>query len=324
MNNKTTPKEFFFHLGATLALYIGVAALINLAFSIVDFIYPDVLAGYFDSSSIAWPISMLIVLVPVLYILEWLILRDIKRLPERAQIWVSRWRTYLTLFLAGAIIVGNLIALIFTYLNGEISTRFVLKVSIFLILSGAIFLYYLLRRITSRSSKIDRWQRILSIFGIVVVAGLIIGGFIIVGSPSTQRDNRMDSQRVQDLSNIQWQIVNYWQMKQVLPNSLVLLNDSISGYVTPVDPDTSLAYTYKVVGKSSFSLCATFARASLDTKGRPANLSIPTYPVPVVGTADTNSAAIGIIDVWSHGVGEVCFDRTIDPQKYPFLNKPNF
>jgi hypothetical protein len=63
-SSKTTPKDFFVQFGATVALYVAAGALINLALSIIDYLNPDALAGYFSPSSIAWPISMLVVLVP--------------------------------------------------------------------------------------------------------------------------------------------------------------------------------------------------------------------------------------------------------------------
>ena len=133
MTPKTTPKDFFLHLGAVVALYASAIALINLCFSIVNYYNPDALGPAISArASIAWPVSMLVVLIPVLYVLEWLIGRDLIRSPEKREIWIRRWRIYLTLFLAGATIVGDLIALINTYLNGEVTSRFIYKILIVL------------------------------------------------------------------------------------------------------------------------------------------------------------------------------------------------
>ena len=105
----TTPKDFFYHLTATIALYSVIIAVINLYFGIINYYFPDALAGYFYSNTVAWPISMLVVLVPILYVLEWLINKDIKAIPEKSEIWARRWRIFLTLFLAGAVMAGDLI-----------------------------------------------------------------------------------------------------------------------------------------------------------------------------------------------------------------------
>ena len=178
MNTNTTPKDFFLHLGATIALYASAIALMNLAFETINRALPDALANYFSANSIVWPISMLIVLVPVLYVIEWLIGRDISKMVEKRDVWIRRWRIYLTLFLTGATIAGDLIVLINTYLNGEISSRLIYKVLIVLIVSAVIFAYYLLERIAD-SPRNKKWKMILAGLGIILVIAGIVSGFII-------------------------------------------------------------------------------------------------------------------------------------------------
>ncbi len=333
MNTNTTPKDFFLHLGATVALYAAVIALINLAFSVINYYLPDQLAGYFYANNVAWPISMLVILVPLLYILEYYIIRDIRKLPGKESIWIRRWRIYLTLFLTGATIVGDLIALINTYLNGEISSRFIYKILAVLVVTGIVFVYYLLTKTQNQPSGAgnSRNQNILAWIGAVVVLITIIAGFMAVGSPTKQRNLRFDSQRVSDLTTIQWQIINYWQQKGRIPSDLFLLEDSINGYIVPTDPQTKKPYEYIpssllgmgnsiLVGTKNlppnFSLCATFALATQDDKNRGGGVSYPTMAV--------DSGYGGFIDGgdnWKHGEGRTCFTRTIDPDKYPVVKK---
>lgn len=315
MNTKTTPKDFFLHLGATVALYVAAGALINLSFSVINYYFPDALAGYFYGNAVAWPISILVVLVPILYILEWLINRDIKKIPEKADLVIRKWRIYLTLFLAVVLMGGDLIALINTYLNGEITSRLVWKVVAVLFIAGSIGKYYYFSLNTAhRWSKCAR--RMNAWFGLVLVIAAIVVGFIAVGSPAKQRAIRFDQQRVNDLTNIQWQVTNYWQKKQMMPSTLSDLDDSISGFVVPVDPDTYVPYEYSYkgltgikgspssVGGPSFELCATFSADSVQVN----NIE----SVPAVGKGG------GIqIDSWSHSAGRVCFNRVIDPALYP-------
>lgn len=308
---KTTPKDFFLHLSATVVLYISAGALINLLLSIINYLLPDVLAGYYYANSIAFPISMLIVLVPVLYILENLINRDIAAMPEKKDLWIRRWRIYLTIFLAAALMGGDLIVLINTYLNGEITSRFVYKVLAVLVVSGLIGKYYFFSLYTnykwaSFTRRFNTW------FGAILVLAAIITGFIVVGSPTKQRNIRFDNQRVNDLSSIQWQIVNHFQQKGTLPASLAEVADPISGYAIPKDPQTETPYEYAVKSQYTFELCATFALPTQDTKGRgeyyggrDIAMTSLIYPYPETGEA------------WNHEVGRTCFERTIDPEKYP-------
>lgn len=326
MNTTTTPKDFFLHLGAMVALYTAVGALINLSFSVINYYFPDALAGYFYGNMVAWPISMLIVLIPILYLLEWLINRDISKMPEKAELWIRKWRIYLTIFLAVVLFGGDLIALINTYLNGEITARLIYKVLLILLVAGSVGKYYSFSLYTSH-----RWSKMIrrtnAWFGIILVIVAIVLGFIAVGSPAKQRALRFDGQRTSDLQSIQGQVVNYWQQKGKLPVSLTDLNDALSWFIVPTDPETKAAYEYSlktlpatttIPNGVSFELCATFGESSQDLKGRGAygrnGVSYPTIAydmaMPYPG---------GIEDVWNHEKGRACFVRTIDPDKY----KPN-
>lgn len=307
---KITPKDFFLHLAATIVLYASAIALVNLAMALINYAFPDALAGYFYSGSIAWPISMLVILVPVLYVTEWIITKDLATAPEKDSIWIRRWRIYLTLFLAGATIAGDLIALINTYINGEITERFVYKFFAVLVIFAVIFVYYLLER----SARKTRTQTIFAWIGVLLVIATIVGGFVIVGSPQRQRALRLDAQRVSDLSNIQWQVVNYWQQKGKLPATLEDMKDSISGQMIPVDPESKNKYEYVLKGAQVFELCATFSEKTIDNKYRGAGYHggyTTSYPIIDGGENDN----------WTHEAGRVCFPRTIDPERYP-INKP--
>jgi hypothetical protein len=317
MNTTTTPKDFFLHLGATVALYAAAISLINLAFAVIDYAVPDQLASYFYAPSVAWPISMLIVLIPALYIIEWFIHRDYRAMPEKLSLWIRRWRIHLTLFLAGATIIGDLIALINKYLSGEISMRFVYKVLAILVIAGVVFAYYLVdRRNATSEGKKPRYT--LAAIGLVVVLAAIVGGFIIVGSPSRQRAIRFDNQRVNELSSTQWQIVSYWQTKGALPAKLTDINDGISGYVTPVDPETKAPYEYSVKSATSFELCATFDLPTQDFRGR-GEFGGGYGGIPTMSRIYPDG---GVDDNWKHEAGRTCYTRTIDPQRYPVNPKP--
>lgn len=324
MNTQTTPKDFFLHLGATVALYIAIGSLINLAFSIINYFNPDQLAGYFYGASIAWPISMLIVLIPILYLLEWMINRDIKSVPEKANIWIRRWRIYLTLFLAVILIAGDLIFLINTYLSGEITSRFVYKVIFTLFVAGSVGKYYFFSLYphfkpfgvtnfdwAKTARTLNAW------FGIIIAVATIVTGFVIVGSPAKQRAIRFDQQRINDLSNIQWQIINYWQSKGSLPLSLEDMNDNLSGINIPTDPETKSKYEYIKKTTTSFELCAVFGQPSQDLEGRGSfggsyDMAV-SYPSYYPGQES---------DTWDHQAGKTCFERKIDPDRYPVTPKP--
>jgi hypothetical protein len=300
MNPATTPKDFFLHLAATIALYAGAIALIDLAFTLINRALPDYLSDYFYSSSVFWPISLLIVLTPILYVLEWMIARDIRLVPEKSRITIRRIRIYLTLFLTGATIAGDLIYLLNTYFNGEITSRFIWKFVAVLIVTAVIFAYYLLDKrkdtVTTSGSYVKKWTRILSWLGIILVLIGIVTGFVVVGSPSKQRALRFDDQRIVDLSSIQVNIVNFWQATGKLPATLKDIDNPIYIPNIPVDPETKQPYEYNAKSSLSFEICANFALASIN-KNNPL-----WYPMPAGTTAN-----------WNHPSGHSCFVRTINP-----------
>lgn len=327
---KTTPKDFFMQLGATILLYIAVGTLVDLAYSIINYAFPDQLAGYYVSSSMAWPIAVLVIVVPALYILEWFIRRDIRLAPEKASLPIRRWSIFLTLFLAIALVGGDFIALIYTYLSGEITARFVWKAVAIVLVVGTAGKYYFFSAYPGfRLATIAR--RANAIFGILLVGIAVIAGFVIVGSPATQRALRFDTERVNNLTNIQYQILGYWQREGKVPNTLAELNDSLVGNMLPTDPETERSYEYMPVSASttlvvppkgaSFVLCATFGRASRNDKGRGAFGGGAYYARDMAYTTSYYPGG-DMNDTWTHAAGRVCFDRAIDPKKHPVDTKP--
>ncbi len=310
---KVTPKDFVLWFGAMASLYAGVVAFITLVFDYINHAFPNPVTNsyyYYDpyASSISYETASLIVLTPVFLILMRLIRRSITHDPSRNDIWVRRWALFLTLFLAGATMVIDLIVLLNTYLQGEdLTTGFLLKVLTVLLVSGLGFMHFTadLRGYWEREparARMVNWAA-----GVLVLV-TIIAGFFIIGTPQEMRAQKQDAIRLQDLQNIQWQVVNYWQQKEKLPASLADLADPISNAIVPVDPQTKESYEYKTSNALSFQLCATFA-----TEGGMNGLQGRSIPVP----AEPKSVGKDIQDNWQHTAGKVCFDRTIDPERYP-------
>ncbi len=138
---------------------------------------------------------------------------------------------------------------------------------------------------------------------IILVAIVVIAGFFVVGSPQQERLRRFDERRTQDLQNIQYQIINYWTSKSMLPIALSNLNDSISGFIVPKDPVTGLDYVYRIKnsGQLIFELCANFETSN-------SNNEINIVKAPSLYSIREN---------WQHDKGARCFERKIDPQLYP-------
>ncbi len=313
---RVTPKDFVFWVGAMASLYAGVIAFITLVFDYINHAYPNPVSGsyYVDpySNSISYETASLIVLAPVFLILMRFIRRFAAADPSRREIWVRRWALFLTLFLAGAAMVIDLIVLLNTYLQGEdLTTSFLLKVLTVLLVTGLGFMHFMADlwgywdRERARARMVN-W----GVGALVLIT--IVAGFFIMGTPQQMREQKQDAIRVQDLQNIQWQVVNYWQQKESLPASLEALRDPISNNTIPNDPATGNPYTYKRNSPLDFSLCATFV-----TEGGQNGVQSRPIAMPVGSIVEDKM----VEDNWQHAASEVCFDRSIDPQRYPPYNK---
>jgi len=146
---RTSPKDFFINLLSMASLYMSAGSFVVLIFQYINIFFPDVLeARYGDPletayTGIRFAISTLIVSFPVYVTSLRFMNKEYKVLPEKRNLRIRKWLVYFTLFAAALIIMGDLIALVNTFLSGEITMRFVLKVLTILVVTGAIFGYYL-------------------------------------------------------------------------------------------------------------------------------------------------------------------------------------
>lgn len=308
--SKTTPRDFFLWLGAIIGFYGSITSFISLLFSYINHLFPDALAYAGDPYGGAVRISMaaLIVLVPTTILLMHLLRKIIISEPGKADIWVRRWALGLTLFIAALTVVIDLVTLFNTFLGGEISIRFALKVLVVLVVALWVFFHTYLDRkgYWIRNLKHAMYE---SVLVSAVVAVAIIAGFFIIGTPGHVRQLKLDDERVSDLMSIQSQVTYYYQQKQKLPQALSDLEDPLSGYSVPADPETKASYRYETTGPLSFKLCASFKVPAEDQTGRGSYGGTVSYPMPA-GIEGTN---------WQHGAGVTCFDRTIDPDKFPSI-----
>lgn len=310
-DSKTFPRDVFLYLLSIIALVTVAVAFGILLYQYIDLKYPDLLTdgSYWSKtstlSSVRNSMAVLIVVFPVFIWVSWFLRKDMAKHSEKRDLKIRRWLLYLTLFAAGLVIIGDLVALLLNFLNGELTIRFALKVVTVLFIASSVLAHYS----SELRDKPFSWMGIFDKVLIVLVGASIVAGFWIAGSPAQQRAIRFDEQRVSDLSTIQYQIIDYWQRKKSLPQSTSDLTNNISGFVAPKDPESGTDYGYNVKGALSFELCATFATSnSEESFGK--NRAVP---APIYYDSTPSN--------WAHDQGMTCFERTIDPDLYPPLDK---
>lgn len=303
--NKTSAKDFFFHLGAMVALYVVVGTFLNLIFSIINHAYPD--TNYYSyyyggGPEISFAVATLIVVFPILLLLSWINHRSYESDPMKRGLPIRKWLTYLTLFVAGAVLAGDLVSVLYKFLDGQdLTVAFLLKAFSVLVVAGLVFGFYF-QDIRDRISKSK--EKVWAVGTAAILLVSIVLGFAVIGSPRTQRILRLDEQKITDLQNIQWQVINYWQVNGFIPNEMPNL---------PNDPQNSdlyeyrdTGYEYRKTGDLSFELCAGFNRE----KSVPQNQRM-------VGEGPYFKGGMNQNDNWDHPAGWYCFPREIDPIAYP-------
>lgn len=305
---ETSPKDFFLHLLSIVTLYASAISFSTLVFQYVNYWFPDTLGGYYGASAsfegMRWAIAMLIVFFPTHVATSIFLNKEYRVSPEKKELRIRKWLLYFTLFVTALIILGDLVALLLNFMRGELTIRFLLKVLTIFFVTGSIFGYYLWELKNKEfTKKVKTFIYVISaIVGIAVIAG-----FFVAGSPKTERARRFDEQRIFDLQMLQSEIINYWQRKQILPENLSALDDTIRGFSAPVDPRTKNEYVYEVRGPESFALCAIFETDSVNTGNKE-------IPRGIYGGWGAN---------WEHGIGNECFQRFIDKDLYPPTSTKN-
>ena len=304
---KSGAKDFFINLGAIVALYTTVVSLVNLLFRVINTAYPKINNGYFgfawNSGSISWPVAAIIVFFPIFILLMWLLERDYRVFPDKQYAGVHKWFSYITLFVFGIVLAGDLLTVLYYFIDGrELTTGFFLKVLVLLVIAGGLFSYYLydvMGRLTGNVRKIYR------VVAVIIVVGSIIWGFNIIGSPRTQQLLKYDQQKADELQQIDNEITYFYQDKGYLPQSLAELSQGSYKGPERMDPQTKRPYEYMKTNDVTYLLCAEFNKESDDKNTE----SYYNY----YGYQDTN---------WTHPAGRYCFTKTIDKNLYQPNNIP--
>lgn len=140
-------REAFMYLVLFTTLYLTTFNLGRLVFQFINIAFPDAAASvdFVESArqAIRFSVASLIIAFPIFMYLSLLIGRSIRRDPSKRASKVRKWLTYLTLFVAAGVIIGDLTALVYSFLGGDLSVRFALKVVTVAVIAGGIFGYYL-------------------------------------------------------------------------------------------------------------------------------------------------------------------------------------
>ena len=140
-------KEAFWYLVLFTTLYLSAIYLGTLLFQFINLAVPDptdsaYMADYAETR-IRWAIAVLVVAFPLFLYMSRRVGRALQRDPAKRASPVRRWLTYLTLFVAVCVLVGDATTLIYNLLSGDLTLRFFLKALVVGVIAGGVLGYYL-------------------------------------------------------------------------------------------------------------------------------------------------------------------------------------
>ncbi len=304
---KATALDMAVNLFSFVLLGIVVSALVGMCFALINrsFPAPGEFFGEYAQIETAREIhrslaSMAIAFPLYVFAVRWWITRFAAG-GERSESRLTKWLTYLVLLIASLVIVCDLIVVVYSLLQGEMTMRFLSKVATILGIAGIVFGFYVFERRTVQFAKTVP-PGVFKIFGwtaTMLVVFVALAGYLSTGSPTVARSLAADRARVLDMEMLSRCLERHAREMGHLPGRLEQLERASAYSNCPTyDRETRQRYGYRVVVESrtegatrvgEFELCAQFALAA----------------------GEGTSAPSGAENWSSHAAGRICRVMTV-------------
>ena len=299
---QNTARNFALQLGSLITLYVSIVATLMVVFGAINVLYPDAASyGWEYSSSqegMRTGIAMLVVFFPVFLITTRMVNR-IRRTETGTYLVLTKWLVYLSLLAGGAVLLGDIVTVILGYLNGELTTRFLLKAIALSVVIGCALFYYA-KDAQGYWLTHEKESKLYGLVAIAIAVSALVVGFMYSDSPTKVREMKIDAEQVNNLSDMQWRIEDHYRINKALPKT----TDELYVGIPPTNaPEGRAAYEYKTIDEDTYQLCATFM--------------YPSTPNEMGTFAYTDSSMKNPYNNWDHGEGVTCFERTIAKEMVP-------
>jgi len=265
MEKQQNAKFAFFYLLSLVALVFTSVATGMIIFQIINKIIADDLSlapGGFSQEALRFAISAIIIAGPIFFVMMRLINKSLLTGKLEKESGIRKWLTYFILLVSAVVMIGWFIATVGSFLNGELTLKFILKSLTSILISALIFSYYLYDIKREDVSKNNNVIRVYFYGSAVLAAIALIAAFFFIDSPLKVRDQKFDQAIVNKLSQIDNAINAYYGENKYLPKSLNdLLNGGSTYYIIMndiIDPATGKEFIYNVKSQDTYELCSTF------------------------------------------------------------------
>jgi hypothetical protein len=286
-------RHTFYYLLALFTLCFTALGVGQILFQIINSLLPETVYSYdtaFDDEILRFGITAVVISAPIFYLCTRAVNRELANGKLDLHSLVRKWLTYLILLLSSVTIIVDLMVAFYSFLSGELTTKFILKAVVILGIAAMVFFYYLYdigrEKFIADDPRIKMYR---NIFAVVLVLSLALG-FYFNTSPAAVRAEKEDNERVNRLSSIHYQLQEYLREESAMPANLEAIEDQLyDGDIT--DPVSDEPFTYTATGENTYSICATF---EFSNREREDNMRYWRDPD------------------WLHDAGKYCFDKTLD------------
>lgn len=141
-------REAFFYLLFFIVLSVVAYNLGSLLFALIDTALPDKTEQPYrywggPDTQIRSAIAGLVVGTPIFLWLARILLKARRNNPALQRSRIRKWLIYVSLVIAGTILVADAISVVYSFLSGELTARFALKALVVAAIAGAIFGYFI-------------------------------------------------------------------------------------------------------------------------------------------------------------------------------------
>lgn len=268
---KQNAKFAFFYMLSLVALVFASLATGMVVFQIINKKVVDLLTlapGGFEQEALKIAISAIIIAAPIYFVMMRLINKSLLAGKLDKESGVRKWLTYFILLISAVVMIGWLIGTINSFLNGELSLKFILKSLTSILISALIFSYYLYDIRRKDVGKNNNIIRAYYYGSMIIVLAVLIASFFFIDSPLTVRLQKYDQNIINKFSQIDNAINAYYGENKKLPSDLnKLLNGGSTYYILTgdiTDPATGKAFDYNIKAKDAYELCAVFKTVNKD------------------------------------------------------------
>lgn len=302
METKNSAAKFaFFYMLSLVALIFMALSAGMIIFQIINKNISDILnlyQGSFSSSQLKFAISALIISVPIFYVTSWQIRKNLLSGVLDEDSGIRKWLTYSILFVSSVVMLGWLVGTINSFLDGELTTKFILKSITAIFIAAAIFTFYFY---DIRREEVKKKNRVIQIYfyaSLVLVIAVFVASLFIVESPSQTRNRKFDNFILDNFNNLDAAVTSYYQEFKKLPEGLneLKIEYNYLGEDSIKDPATKIEFEYRVVNKNTYELCANFRASNKE---------------------ETNSEYSYYKDKWPHEAGYQCLEQKVHDNGNP-------